>query len=369
MSVLLVAKYLRLMSTTRPPISDLTHDLVPFPKLHRRAFQHPLDLAAVATLENTPIFPQVIRWFHGVTLDTQSHMHALGSEIRCGPNQYPSLYRAFVKLVETLDMPQMPELFISNGPMNAYASGHEKVKVTLTASILGLMDDDEILFIIGHELGHIKCEHVLFNQVYRWLANGAFSVFEVPFAGALLHGVTLAMFLWSRKAEFSADRAGLLACQNPDAALRALSKLSSSGYVTRNGEALNREALHAQMVDFKETVEDSLLNRVLEASMSQHDTHPNCISRLEMLRAWAEDGSYEKFLKGQYTKEAPLGIFTTVQSRTAILCPCGGLNEEGSTYCSKCRQRIANPQYVCGGCSGPVTPPTCLRCGRDFISN
>ena len=349
-----------------PPISDLTKTLTRFPKLDRRAFQHPLDLAAVRAMENTPAFPQIIKWFNGKVIDVQSHMHALGGEVRVGTKQYPSLNRAFLDLVEVLDLPKLPELFIQNGPLNAYASGSERPKITVTAAIMDLMNDEEALFIIGHELGHAKAEHVLYNQVYHWLSRGAFTFFDIPFAGAVIHAVTLAMFLWSRKAEFTADRAGLLACQNPDAALSALAKLASGGYRSRSGETLNLAALQAQAKDFRETTEESLLNRILEASMSQGDTHPACVHRLEMLKAWVEDGSYQKILDGNYTKQGAISEFAGTESRIAVLCSCGAMNEQGSTYCGKCRQRIANPTLVCGSCGGPVGGPTCQRCGQDF---
>jgi Zn-dependent protease with chaperone function len=80
------------------------------------------------------------------------------------------------------------------------------------------MDPDELLFILGHELAHIKCGHckylVLTNATVDTIVNqGIAALADVAFK------------FWSRKAEFTCDRGGVLACRNPQAAMKALAKL------------------------------------------------------------------------------------------------------------------------------------------------
>ena len=55
----------------------------------------------------------------------------------------------------------------------------------------------------------------------RWAANLSW----LPVGAIALRAIIAAMFEWWRKAELSADRAGLLAGQDPAASLRLLMKL------------------------------------------------------------------------------------------------------------------------------------------------
>jgi len=118
-----------------------------------------------------------------------------------------------------LTMPT-PELFVEKNPeLNAYATGFDGIgTVVLNSGIVDAMNPDELLFIIGHELTHIKCRHC------------KFLVFTNASVGTVVnHGIAFVMDLvfklWSRKAEFTCDRGGIIACKNPTVAMMALAKL------------------------------------------------------------------------------------------------------------------------------------------------
>jgi len=61
---------------------------------------------------------------------------------------------------------QPPHLFIQNDPFpNAYTYGYTNPFVVVTTGLLKDFDEDELTFILGHELGHFKCGHTLYNTV------------------------------------------------------------------------------------------------------------------------------------------------------------------------------------------------------------
>jgi Zn-dependent protease with chaperone function len=118
-----------------------------------------------------------------------------------------------------LTMPT-PELFIvEDRELNAFATGFDGLgTVVLNSALVKAMSSDELMFIIGHELTHIKCGHC------------KYSAFTNATVGTIVnHGIALLtdmiFKLWSRKAEFTCDRGGLVACKRPDAAMSALAKL------------------------------------------------------------------------------------------------------------------------------------------------
>lgn len=101
---------------------------------------------------------------------------------------------------------------------SAYIPTNEgKVCVLLSAPMIEKFDDDELSFVIGHQIGHLLFDH------HRMPINVL-----LERAGDLLSPVhALRVYAWKRNAEISADRVGLLCSQNYEAASRALFKLAS----------------------------------------------------------------------------------------------------------------------------------------------
>ena len=77
--------------------------------------------------------------------------------------------------------------------------------VFLNAGIINLMEEEELKFVIGHELGHLKFEH---HKIIKQPGKSISPAF------------TLRLFEHSRYAEISADRCGYIACDS----LRAVEK-------------------------------------------------------------------------------------------------------------------------------------------------
>ena len=78
------------------------------------------------------------------------------------------------------------------------------------------MNEDEVAFVIGHEIGHAIFEHHKL-PVHGILAND----------DRLKPQDTLQVLRWSRMAEISADRVGLIGCQSLQHAFGAKIVLSS----------------------------------------------------------------------------------------------------------------------------------------------
>lgn len=92
--------------------------------------------------------------------------------------------------------------------VNAFTSGHNHPFIVLETGLLELMDDDdEVIAVIAHELGHIKCGHVL----YKTMARGVKPLIEIvtisiPIAGKVLgSGIEAGLLTWNRCSELSAD--------------------------------------------------------------------------------------------------------------------------------------------------------------------
>lgn len=143
----------------------------------------------------------------------------VGGSARVSEKQFPEIHAIATEAASRLDMVQ-PEIFIKQGPiLNAFAIGFlGKKSVVLHSAIVEAMERNELKHIIGHEFSHIKCGHTNLTV----LTSSAQGV-RVPIVSQLMGFIFL---LWSRKAEYTCDRGGLLANRDPKAAIAAMCKLA-----------------------------------------------------------------------------------------------------------------------------------------------
>lgn len=136
-----------------------------------------------------------------------------------GPHNAHELYTLAETAADRLCI-KLPAVFVKNDrEWNAFAIGFlGSPSIVLHSSLVDAFDPDELLFIIGHELSHVKCGHT------SWLVltDSSQSVLRNPFFDII---ATLLFRSWSRISEFTCDRGGVLACMNPTAAMSALAKI------------------------------------------------------------------------------------------------------------------------------------------------
>lgn len=154
--------------------------------------------------------------------------------------------------------------------------------VMLSSSLLESFPEPERRFVIGHELGHHLFGH-----------HG------IPI-GSILSGkarppaeLALRLFAWSRYAEVSADRAGAVCADDPDAVARSLFRLASG---------LTGSLDHVGIDDFVSQVDDLQIETqepgVGASEADWFSTHPFSPLRLKALNLFLEsefvkDGGFE----------------------------------------------------------------------------
>ena len=117
--------------------------------------------------------------------------------------------------------------------------------------------------------------------------------------------------------EFTADRAGLLACQNIDAALNAILKMS--GLPMKYFQHMNREMFLEQAKEFEERY-SGVTDQAIKAISIIDETHPWTVMRAAELIKWYESGEYQAIL--DKVKLHACGNWIPVESDR---CPfCGG---------------------------------------------
>ena len=267
------------------------------PGISSRAYEHPADRSALVALRKLTGFDTILKNLAGLFNDRALRLMFLASSVRASADQFPDLHQAMLDGCYILDLPRVPELYISQNPMvNAMALGSDKPFVVLYSGLVELMDPEEIRFVIGHELGHVLSGHTVYNTMLYYLIALANRLALVPFAWVGLKAVIWALEEWHRKAEMSCDRAGLLATQDVEAARRALMKLAGG----RRLAELSSNEFHRQAREY-DAVPD-IRESLLKLLQLQGTTHPFAVVRFADLDRWAADGEYQSILAGNYAR-------------------------------------------------------------------
>ncbi len=275
---------------------------VRLPDISSRAYEHPADRSALVALRKLTGFDVILRNLAGLFNDRSLRLMFLASSVRASEQQFPQLYQTLLDGAYILDLPAVPELFITQDPqVRAMALGSDKPFVVVTTGMVELMDAEEIRFVIGHELGHVLSGHAVFRTMLYHLVNLATRLAFVPFAWVGLKAVIWGLEEWYRKSELSADRAGLLAGQDVAAARRALMKTAGGAQLAEL--SADEFVKQAHEYDAVPDVREGLI-KLLQL---QGTTHPFAVVRFAELDRWAADGEYSEILAGHYPRRGEDG--------------------------------------------------------------
>jgi len=140
-----------------------------------------------------------------------------GTAVEITPEQFPDLHKQISDSSQKLQLPKVPEAYLlhADGAFNALATRFlGRNFIVLFSDVVDALEahPDALNFYIGHEIGHIKRNHLLWGPV---VAPAAI----LPLLGAA----------YSRSREYTCDRHGLAACHDPASATLGLAALAAGG--------------------------------------------------------------------------------------------------------------------------------------------
>jgi Zn-dependent protease with chaperone function len=235
-----------------------------------------IGLTATATVCLSALFVVVfVAIAYG--LNRAQHKELLSRGHRITPQSAPGLAAIAKETVARLQPGDVQVFVAPSRKLNAYTFGVLPPKiVVLNSALLEVLDADELRFILGHEIGHVRLGHTWLNS----LVGGMAGIPSPLGASALL---SMAFLWWNRACEYSADRAGMLACGGPHKALSALIKLEA-------GSAVHTQADLERALRTIDAEDDRALSHLEEA----FGTHPMTIKRIQRLRRYAASGEYRR---------------------------------------------------------------------------
>lgn len=263
------------------------------------AYQHPADRMILNRLAAMPLVGTACAQLVNV-FKRSTEICLLANSQRVTPSSHPRLYKLFWTAAQILQLPTVPELYIDHEmdvEFNAFTTGSDdKAIIVLSPRIVYQLDEREQLQIIGHEMGHIQCGHVKYHILAQCLCNASALV---PVVGPIiqgLSGVTIKplLALWNRYSELSADRAGLLCCQNREAALRTCVKMAGQPWDQYN--AIRTRTLVDQTILFDQLTQKVGIDQLFAFQQVFFASHPFTIYRASELLKWIANGEYDELV-------------------------------------------------------------------------
>jgi Zn-dependent protease with chaperone function len=295
------------------------------------SYEHPLDRRALDSLKGTPGLETAVRKFNEYGVERFLKIQYTGSNLRVSRDNFPEVHDMVREAGRVLSMQPEPEIYIQEGGhINALTAGVEKPILVLNAGCIDHLSGDELFFVVGHELGHIKSGHVLYRQIGALLPIlGELLSSALGPLRALSTAMEVALLNWQRMSELTADRAGLLACQNRDASISAMVKMA--GLPRRFYDRVNVDDFIEQAQSFKD-LDQNLLDRIAKVAIIMSHSHPWTVMRAAEFDRWTSGGGYDR-----------------------LLAVCANRTDEAPRFCPNCCGRLVGDEAFCPTCSRALT--------------
>jgi Zn-dependent protease with chaperone function len=301
--------------------------------LHPNEYLHPFDKKALDALQNTRGVETLVKKLYEWGFETYLKQQYMGSCLKLTPTNFPDVFDIFEKACDILNFNRRPQLYVMRELyFNSLTCGVDNSIIVIGSDALEHFSEAELLFTFGREIGHIQCQHVLYFEIGQVMPvlMDALSAATMGMSGLFSAGIQLALIEWLQCAHYTADRAGILACQDVTAACTALIK--STGLPAKYDPALVLDDFRTQALEFKLTNTNMFLK--FSKYLSQDKEWE--IARANQFLKWVDAGEFRDIVERKRV-QVPL------LSGKANYCPtCGTKVTSDNIFCSKCGTKVAN---------------------------
>lgn len=209
----------------------------------------------------------------------------LSTSVKVTPEIFPKINKCINSVFQNLKLNNNFNFFITANHNQSQAAcammpESDSAEIIITSKMIELLNDDELKYVIGHEVSHHYYQHNLYP-----LPNQAKSKIELL---KLLH--------LSRASEISADRAGFLGSGNIENSLKAMLKITSG---------LGEEHLSFNFSSYLDQLRE--LKQIKGDQSQLYSTHPSFLNRMQALVWFSMSHEFHEYFetkkKGIYDLE------------------------------------------------------------------
>lgn len=176
---------------------------------------------------------------------------------------------------------------------NAHAYGGTSPFIIINSSFIKNCSDENVLFVLGHELGHLKGDHIVHQRTVGMLIDQIIT--RTGIGTYLTQGICLMLYNWIRTMEYSADRAGAIASGGPDNAIYGIQTLLGV-HEKLKGVHVTGEDLLEQCNAYQEENE-SIVSKLVMLNYILKSSQPWLVDRIRVLNKWKESGEFEALVR------------------------------------------------------------------------
>ncbi|HIT16065.1 MAG TPA: M48 family metallopeptidase [Candidatus Avimuribaculum pullicola] len=254
--------------------------------------EHKDDIALRKKLDAVPMFKQIMTDTVCALREKYVAIEYAGNGLHINDECLPELHSKLKEVCHTLGATNVPGFSLMWGyDIAAATEGVNNPHITAISGAIDLLADDELAFMLGHEMGHQMCGHKPYHVFLESLYMPVVSA--IP-GGEMWIGLVRSTLLnWYRMSDFTADRMGLLACQDFNAAMRALIKMA--GIPRKYFGSIDIDSFIKQAREFDAMfagISGKLINYISVNSAYS----PWIIARAANLHQWYKSGEYDKII-------------------------------------------------------------------------
>lgn len=246
------------------------------------------DLKGLKRLEAVPGIKKFVAETISNLREKYTSIEMYGDGIIVTEDGYPHLSGLLKTVADILDIQNPPQFSLKWGyDISIGTEGARSPRITALSGAVDLLDDEELKFLLGHEIGHIMAGHKPFHNVLITLYTPLMKM--IPNAEVWLALLRPMLLQWYRTSDFTADRAGLLACQNIDTALHAMVKMA--GIPKKYYSRINSESFLRQAMEFNRK-NKGLADGLIQNLSINTACAPWMVMRAAKLYSWYKSGEY-----------------------------------------------------------------------------
>jgi len=256
-------------------------------------FQHPKEEASLNALKKANGIDRLVKKFYDLGVENIIKLQYTGSSLKLSKKSFPNLFQLTETACEILDVSSIPELYVHRSEQFTVTTlGVEKPMIAISTECLDKLSNQELLFLIGRQVAHIRCQHILYQEIgfiFPELMD-ALSGITLGLSSVLSSGLKYTLFHWAQMAEYTADRGGLLVCQDVHVTKQLFTKLA--GLPEKYWATFDLEELESQARAFEGFTEKTFdkFMRFL------YGNNLWAIARAHEVINWVETGAYNKVL-------------------------------------------------------------------------